>query len=115
MSIRLSARLAAVVDDPPLQPDSRVLEIGCGPAAAARAVAERLVTGDILAIDRSATTIAQAAASGADLVTAEKLRLRHAAGEHFVLEPGPEVARPYGCPLPGLPDRVVSAARFVLI
>ena len=48
----LSARLAAVVDALPLRPDMRVLEIGCGPGAAARAVAERLTTGHVLAIDR---------------------------------------------------------------
>lgn len=47
----LSSRLAAIVDALPLRPDSRVLEIGCGPGAAARAVAARLVTGHVLAID----------------------------------------------------------------
>ena len=39
----LSPRLAAVVQALPLRPDSRVLEIGCGPGAAARAVAARLL------------------------------------------------------------------------
>jgi hypothetical protein len=38
----LSGRLQAIVDALPLQPDSRVLEIGCGSGAAARAVAARL-------------------------------------------------------------------------
>jgi len=61
--VALSARLAAVVDALPLRPDMRVLEIGCGPGAAARAVAERFTTGHILAIDRSATAIAQATAA----------------------------------------------------
>ena len=53
----LSPRLAAIVDALPLRPDSRVLEIGCGPGAAARAVADRLTSGDILATDRSAKAI----------------------------------------------------------
>jgi trans-aconitate methyltransferase len=35
----------------PLQPHFRILEIGCGPGAAARAVAARLTTGHILAVD----------------------------------------------------------------
>jgi protein-L-isoaspartate O-methyltransferase len=42
---RLSPRLQAVVEALPLQPDARVLEIGCGPGAAARAIAARLTTG----------------------------------------------------------------------
>jgi cyclopropane fatty-acyl-phospholipid synthase-like methyltransferase len=60
---RLSPRLAAIVDALPVRPDSRVLEIGCGPGAAARAVAARLTTGHILAVDRSATAVAQARAA----------------------------------------------------
>ena len=82
----LSPRLAAVVDALPLRPDSRVLEIGCGPGAAARAVAERLVTGHVLAIDRSAQAVAQAAAAGADQIAAGRLRVRHVAAEDFVLQ-----------------------------
>ena len=63
---RLSPRLQAVVDALPLQPGSRVLEIGCGPGAAARAIANRLDTGHILAIDRSAKAIDQARANAAE-------------------------------------------------
>jgi cyclopropane fatty-acyl-phospholipid synthase-like methyltransferase len=86
--VALSARLAAVVDALPLQPDMRVLEIGCGPGAAARAVAERLTTGHILAIDRSATAIAQATAGAAEPIADGRLRVRQAAAEDFVAEPG---------------------------
>jgi cyclopropane fatty-acyl-phospholipid synthase-like methyltransferase len=50
--VALSARLAAVVGALSLRPDMRVLEIGCGPGAAARAAAERLTIGHILAIAR---------------------------------------------------------------
>ncbi|MFC8045785.1 SAM-dependent methyltransferase [Nocardia sp. NPDC057353] len=84
----LSPRLAAVVAALPLRPDSRVLEIGCGPGAAARAVAARVTTGTVLAIDRSATAVAQARAGGADLIAAGRLRVRRAAVEDFALEPG---------------------------
>jgi SAM-dependent methyltransferase len=52
------------VDALPLEPHFRVLEIGCGPGAAARAVAERLTTGHVLAIDRSPTAVAQATRAG---------------------------------------------------
>lgn len=84
----LSARLAAVVDALPLRPDMRVLEIGCGPGAAARAVAERLTTGYVLAIDRSAAAVAQASAGSAELIADGRLRVRQAAAEDFVAAPG---------------------------
>ena len=90
MAAALSPRLAAVVEALPLQPDSRVLEVGCGPGAAARAVAERLTSGHILAIDRSAKAIAQAIESGREQVDAGRLRLRQVAVEDFVLEPNDE-------------------------
>jgi cyclopropane fatty-acyl-phospholipid synthase-like methyltransferase len=84
----LSARLAAVVDALPIRPDMQVLEIGCGPGAAARAVAERLTSGHVLAIDRSATAVAQATAGAAELIADGRLRVRQAAAEDFVAEPG---------------------------
>jgi hypothetical protein len=37
---KLSHRLAAIVEALPLRPESRVLEIGCGPGAAARAAGD---------------------------------------------------------------------------
>lgn len=86
----LSPRLAAVVAALPLEPELRVLEIGCGPGAAARAVAERLDTGHILAIDRSASAIAQLREGAADLIAAGRLGARQVGGEDFVLEPGEE-------------------------
>ncbi|MEV6491283.1 methyltransferase domain-containing protein [Actinoplanes sp. NPDC051633] len=79
----LSARLAAVVDALPLRGDSRVLEIGCGTGAAARAVAARLTTGHILAIDRSAAAVAAASAH-----LPERMSVRLAAAEEFVLLDG---------------------------
>ena len=51
----LSPRLQMIVDALPLLPGMRVLEIGCGPGAAARAVAGRVEF--VLGIDRSAKAI----------------------------------------------------------
>ncbi|TMQ89740.1 class I SAM-dependent methyltransferase [Actinomadura soli] len=84
----LSPRLAKIVDALPLEPGMRVLEIGCGPGAAARAVAARLDTGHILAIDRSAKAITQAEATGADEIASGRMSVRQAAIEDFALEPG---------------------------
>ena len=86
MPARLSPRLAAIVNALPLPPHSRVLEIGCGPGAAARAVAARLTTGYILAIDRSAAAIAQAEAAAVDEIRAGRMGVRQVAAEDFVLQ-----------------------------
>jgi protein-L-isoaspartate O-methyltransferase len=86
----LSPRLAAIVDALPLRPQSRVLEIGCGPGAAARAVAARLVTGHILAIDRSASAIAQVRAAAADEIAAGRLSVCQTAVEDLILQPDEE-------------------------
>jgi cyclopropane fatty-acyl-phospholipid synthase-like methyltransferase len=84
----LSPRLAEIVDALPLTPRSRVLEIGCGPGAAARAVAARLTSGHILATDRSAKAIAQAKAASAEEIASGRMSVRQVAAEDFVLEPG---------------------------
>lgn len=90
MPAHLSPRLAAVVDALPLQPHFRVLEIGCGPGAAARAVAARLTTGHILAVDRSAAAIAQAEAASVDEIRSGRMSVRRVAAEEFVLRAGEE-------------------------
>jgi SAM-dependent methyltransferase len=82
----LSPRLAAIVEALPFTPASRVLEIGCGPGAAARAVAARLVTGHILAIDRSSSAVAQARAAAAEQIASGRMSVRRVAIENFVLE-----------------------------
>jgi len=86
VSAGLSPRLGAIVDALPLQPHSRVIEIGCGPGAAGRAVAARLVAGHILAIDRSASAIAAASAAAADEIAAGRMSVRHVAVEELVLQ-----------------------------
>jgi len=88
VSAPLSPRLAAIVDALPLTPDSRVLEVGCGPGAAARAIAARLTSGHILAIDRSAAAVAQARAAGADLIAAGRMSVRQVAAEELALLDG---------------------------
>jgi protein-L-isoaspartate O-methyltransferase len=88
MPHELSPRLAEIVDALPLAPHARVLEIGCGPGAAARAVAARLDTGHILAIDRSAKAVTQARANCAEEIASGRMSVRQAAAEAFALEPG---------------------------
>lgn len=85
-----STRLAEIVEALPLQPHARVLEIGCGPGTAARAVAARLVTGHILAIDRSAKAVAQAQANAAREIAAGRMSVRCVAVEEFTLQPDEE-------------------------
>lgn len=54
----LSPRLAAVLEALPLRVGLRVLEVGCGPGALARAMAVRVgATGYVLGVDRSPTAI----------------------------------------------------------
>ena len=84
----LSPRLAKIVDALPLRPGLRVLEIGCGPGAMAREIAERIGDGYVLAIDRSATAIRQAEAGCRAELAAGRLGLRQVAAEDFELAPG---------------------------
>jgi cyclopropane fatty-acyl-phospholipid synthase-like methyltransferase len=88
MAKRLSARLLAIVDALPLRPGLRVLEIGCGPGAAAREIARRIGNGHVLAIDRSAKAIAQANAASSTEIASGRLCLRQVAAEDLELEPG---------------------------
>ncbi|WP_437813676.1 class I SAM-dependent methyltransferase [Sorangium sp. So ce1078] len=88
----LSPRLAAIVKALPLRQGLRVLEIGCGPGVAARAVAKQIGEGHVLAIDRSAKAIAQAMAGSAAELASGHLSFRHVAIEDFELEKG---ERPY--------------------
>jgi precorrin-6B methylase 2 len=85
---RLSPRLTAIVDALPLEPGLRVLEIGCGPGAAAREVARRLGPhGHVLALDRSVAAIHQAKRTCADLIASGRLAVRNVAVEDLELGP----------------------------
>jgi ubiquinone/menaquinone biosynthesis C-methylase UbiE len=79
--------LQEIVDALPLRPGLRVIEIGCGPGAAAREVARRVgPDGHVLAVDRSARAIDQLRGSAADLMAAGLLRVRNVACEDLELE-----------------------------
>ncbi|SFC36575.1 Methyltransferase domain-containing protein [Parapedobacter composti] len=86
MDKKLSKRLAEIVDALPLFDGIRILEIGCGPGAAAREVSKRIGTGYILAIDRSAKAIQQAIAGSQAETASGRLAFRHVAVENFELQ-----------------------------
>ncbi len=88
MTSRLSARLAAVVAALPVEPHSRVLEIGCGPGAAARALVARVPTGHVLGVDRAPAAVRQAVAGSADLLAGGRLAFRCVAAEDLELDDG---------------------------
>lgn len=88
MSHHLSKRLRAVVDALPLQEGMRVLEIGCGPGAAAREVARRLGDGHVHAIDRSPRAISQALAASQPEIEAGRLSFEQVSVEDFTLPDG---------------------------
>ena len=88
MSRSLSTRLAIVVDALPLRDGMRVLEIGCGPGAAAREVARRVGQGHVHAIDRSAKAIAMAVSKSKPEIEAGRLSFQRIAIEDFRLPEG---------------------------
>lgn len=59
-------------------PEEQVLELGCGPGVAAALVCERLTTGHLLAIDRSAVAVSRATTRNAEHVTAGRLTVLRA-------------------------------------
>lgn len=90
MATALSPRLAAIIAALPLWAEARVLEIGCGPGAAARAIAERLTSGHIRATDRSANAIRQARTACAEQLATGRLSLRQVSAEELTLDDGEE-------------------------
>jgi SAM-dependent methyltransferase len=84
----LSRRLADVVDALPVRPGMRVLEIGCGTGAAARALSARIGSGRVLGVDRSAKAIDAALRASADAIAGGALEFRQCAIEDFALAEG---------------------------
>jgi cyclopropane fatty-acyl-phospholipid synthase-like methyltransferase len=67
-------RITAAVEALAVQPDDRVLEIGFGRGVAAQLIAERLTSGHLVALDRSAKATAAAADRNAVAVGRGKVR-----------------------------------------
>jgi SAM-dependent methyltransferase len=88
MKNKLSGRLADIVNALPLFDGIRILEIGCGPGAAAREIATRIGDGYVLAIDRSAKAIGQAIAGSQAEIESGRLSFRQVAVEDFELKDG---------------------------
>jgi cyclopropane fatty-acyl-phospholipid synthase-like methyltransferase len=88
VTARLSPRLQSVVDALPLRKGMRVLEIGCGPGAAAREVVARIGDGHVVALDRSAKAVAMVRAACEAEIRSCRLSVCQSAIEDFTLEPG---------------------------
>ncbi len=91
MTSNLSRRLSEITKALPLKPGLRVLEIGCGPGAAAREISKLLDNGYILAIDRSAKAIQQAVAGSQKEIATGHLAFRQVAVEDFEPEENDEL------------------------
>jgi 2-polyprenyl-3-methyl-5-hydroxy-6-metoxy-1,4-benzoquinol methylase len=68
----------------------RILEIGCGPGVAARAIVEQTEDVYVLAIDRSEKAIQQAVKNSHREIASGRLEYRKAFVETFELKPGEE-------------------------
>jgi SAM-dependent methyltransferase len=69
-------------------PADVIMEIGCGPGVAAALVCSKLVTGRLLAIDRSAVAIARSADRNAAHVQAGRLEVRESTVRSLAVPPG---------------------------
>jgi SAM-dependent methyltransferase len=77
---------AVQVVDP--QPDERLLEVGCGPGAAAELVCGRLTSGHLLATDRSAVAVARTSDRNQAHVAEGRLTVQQAALHELSLPEG---------------------------
>lgn len=67
-----------------------MLEVGCGPGAAAREVSRRVAPGFVLATDRSDRAVAQARRACSAEIAAGAMSVRRVAVEDLCLEPDDE-------------------------
>lgn len=68
--MRVPDRISWAVELLDIAPDDQILEFGCGPGVAVRLVGDRLDTGCITAIDRSATAVQRTRDRNADHIAA---------------------------------------------
>ena len=87
---QVPARILWAVEQLNPRPSDHLLEIGCGPGIAAQLICERLTTGRLVAIDRSATAITAARkrnraheASGRATFVQAALAAAHFEGQRF--------------------------------
>lgn len=69
-------RIKWAVDLMDVQPDDQVLEIGCGPGAAAELICDRLETGKLFAIDRSESGVDRTKRRNSQHVESGRLTVR---------------------------------------
>ena len=72
----IPARIRWAVDFMDVQPADSVLEIGCGPGAAAELICSRLTTGKLFAIDRSESGVDRTKRRCAEHVASGRLTVR---------------------------------------
>lgn len=70
-----------------VQPDERVLELGCGPGVALAALADRAVSGLVVGVDHSPVMISQAQRLNAAAVATGRVRLLRSSVEDLLLHP----------------------------
>ncbi|MET7749801.1 class I SAM-dependent methyltransferase [Micromonospora sp. NPDC005367] len=84
----VSHRQRWVVETLAIDPDDQVLEIGCGRGTAVFLVADRLTSGRIVAIDRSATMVRLAAQRNEIHISSGRAEIRRAELESVDFPPG---------------------------
>jgi trans-aconitate methyltransferase len=72
----IPARIRWAVDFMEVRPDDHILEIGCGPGAAAELICSRLETGKLFAIDRSESGVDRTRRRCAKCIEAGRLTVR---------------------------------------
>lgn len=80
-------RVRWAVDHLDVAPEARLLEVGCGPGAAAALLCERLPRGHLLAVDRSATAVRRTTERNAGHLDAGRLEVVAAALADLDVEP----------------------------
>jgi cyclopropane fatty-acyl-phospholipid synthase-like methyltransferase len=91
MAVRSSNRERSgwTVDLLHIDPDDRVLELGCGPGVALEQVAHRLLSGIVLGIDHSPVMVKQAARRNREAIAAGRVLVRAGTIEDVRAADGP--------------------------